>query len=473
MRDGLAVEAVGHAHMRIFQAGEHVQLGQRQLVNAVELDDMAQGHQVEPAHPSRAAGGRAVFVPGVGAAAAQSLGQAAAQLGDERPAADRRPPALRGATLGQDEPADAHRHQRAEEPGQAQEDPELDPGGDVDRVRREALARARATGQLTYIAVSLDDSISAKHKNTRHLAGVDWHFDHVESTPHRPRFKNGLCYLGCNVWLGGLGFTFAVQPYLREKTVRRLNRQRPPAQRIPFRSKLHLAQRMLTALQPLLPADVTVYVLHDSWYASARLLKFTHRQNWHTITALKFNRKLNHQRLDQHSWTLRHQRYAHVRVTATDGTPTSYCTRTLTGRLEDLPFDIRVIDSKRHPRAPRSAYFGCTDLSLETQQALQIYGHRWGCETDNVYLHTRLGLGDFRVRSYEAVDKWVAVVHLALVYAQWRLLHEPSPRLKCVADVIRQHCDEHLCDWLSGACQEALISGDLNAVLQRFLRLDV
>jgi len=338
---------------------------------------------------------------------------------------------------------------------------------------REALARARATGQLTYIAVSLDDSISAKHKNTRHLAGVDWHFDHVESTPHRPRFKNGLCYLGCNVWLGGLGFTFAVQPYLREKTVRRLNRQRPPAQRIPFRSKLHLAQRMLTALQPLLPADVTVYVLHDSWYASARLLKFTHRQNWHTITALKFNRKLNHQRLDQHSWTLRHQRYAHVRVTATDGTPTSYCTRTLTGRLEDLPFDIRVIDSKRHPRAPRSAYFGCTDLSLETQQALQIYGHRWGCETDNVYLHTRLGLGDFRVRSYEAVDKWVAVVHLALVYAQWRLLHEPSPRLKCVADVIRQHCDEHLCDWLSGACQEALISGDLNAVLQRFLRLDV
>ncbi|MCC7161446.1 MAG: transposase [Anaerolineae bacterium] len=337
---------------------------------------------------------------------------------------------------------------------------------------REALAQARAVGKLAYIAVSLDDSISAKHKNTRHLAGVDWHFDHVESTPYRPRFKNGLAYLGCNVWLGGLAFTFDVQPYLREKTVRRLNRQRASDQRIPFLSKLHLARRILTALQPLLPDDVTVYVLHDSWYASARLLKFTHRQNWHTLTALKFNRKLDHQRLDQHSLTLRHQRYAHVRVTATDGTQTSYCTRTLTGRLEDLPFDIRVIDSKRHPRAPRSAYFGCTDLSLEAQPALQLYGHRWGCETDNVYLHTRLGLGDFRMRPYEAVDKWVAVVHLALVYAQWRLLHERSPRLQCVADVIRQHRDEHLCDWLSGACQETLNSGDLNAVLQRFLRLD-
>lgn len=337
---------------------------------------------------------------------------------------------------------------------------------------RAALAQARTTGRLDYIAVSLDDSISAKHKSTRHLAGVDWHFDHVESTPHRPRFKNGLAYLGCNLWIGGSAFTFDVRPYLREKTVRRLNRQRAANQRIPFFSKLHLARRMLAALQPLLPDGVPVYILHDSWYASARLMKFTPRQHWHTITALKCNRKLNHRRLDQHSMTLRHQRYEKVHVTATDGTQTSYYTRSLCGRLEDLPFDIRVIDSKGHPRAPRSAYFGCTDLNLEAQTALQIYGHRWGCETDNVYLHTRLGLGDFRVRSYEAVDKWIAIVHLALVQTQWRLLHERSPRLNCVADVIRQHRDEHTRDWLIGACHEALASGDINTVLQRFLRLD-
>jgi hypothetical protein len=339
-------------------------------------------------------------------------------------------------------------------------------------VLREALAHARTTGKRAYIAVSLDDSISAKHKNTRHLAGVDWHFDHVESTPHRPRFKNGLAYLNCNLWIGGFAFTFDVQPYLREKTVRRLKRQRSAEARLSFYSKLHLARRMLTALQLLLPADVPVYVLHDSWYASARLLKFTHRQNWHTITALKSNRKLNQQRLDQHSLTLRHQRYAPICVTATDGTQTSYYPRTFEGRLEDLPFEIRVIDSKGHPRAPRSAYFGCTDLNLESQSALQIYGHRWGCETDNVYLHTRLGLGDFRVRSYEAVDKWVAVVHLTLLPAQWRLLHERTPRLQCVADVIRQHRDEHTCDWLSGACHAAIASGDIHAVLQRFLRCD-
>jgi hypothetical protein len=337
---------------------------------------------------------------------------------------------------------------------------------------REALAQARAAGTLHAIYVSLDDSISRKHKHTRHIEPVDWHFDHVESTPYKPRHANGLAYLDCNVWIGGVAITFDVRIYLREKTVRRINRPRRPDDRIGFLSKMHLARTMLQALRPLLPDDVPVYVLHDTWYASARLMKFTHRQGWHTITALKHNRKLNGQRLDQHSLALRHQRYEQVTVTATDGTATPYFTRTLEGRLEDLAFDLRVIDSKWHPRAPRSAYFACTALTLETQPALQIYASRWGCETDNVYLKTRLGLGDFRVRAYEAVDKYVAVVHLTWAYVQWRLMRELSAQIQSPADVIRRHRDEHAIEWLTGACQEALATGDVDAVLKRFLRLD-
>ena len=337
---------------------------------------------------------------------------------------------------------------------------------------REALAQARAAGTLHAIYVSLDDSISRKHKHTRHIEPVDWHFDHVESTPYKPRHANGLAYLDCNVWIGGVAITFDVRIYLREKTVRRINRQRLPDDRIGFLSKMHLARIMLQALRPLLPDDIPVYVLHDTWYASARLMKFTHRQGWHTITALKHNRKLDGQRLDQHSLALRHQRYEQVIVTATDGTATPYFTRTLEGRLEDLAVDLRVIDSKWHPRAPRSAYFACTDLTLETQPALQIYASRWGCETDNVYLKTRLGLGDFRVRSYEAVDKYVAVVQLTWAYVQWRLMREQSAQIQSPADVIRRHRDEHAIEWLTGACQEAITTGDVETVLKRFLRLD-
>jgi hypothetical protein len=106
---------------------------------------------------------------------------------------------------------------------------------------------------------------------------------------------------------------------LREKTVRRLNRTRSPDRRLHFVSKTRLARQILTEPKPLLPDDFKVYVLFDSWYAAARLLKFIHRQGWYTICALKSNRKLNGQRLDRHNLAQRHRRYTPVTVAAADG----------------------------------------------------------------------------------------------------------------------------------------------------------
>jgi hypothetical protein len=37
-------------------------------------------------------------------------------------------------------------------------------------------------------------------------------------------------------------------------------------------------------------------------------------------------------------------------------------------------------------------------------------------EVDNFYLKEALGLGDFRLHSFEASDKWFAVVLLAMNY---------------------------------------------------------
>src|SRR5207249_12137575 len=136
--------------------------------------------------------------------------------------------------------------------------------------------------------------------------------------------------------------TFDLRLYLRASTVRRLNRRRAPAHRLHFLSKFRLARRMLVALAPLLPPGWEVYVQFDSWYASARLLKYIHRQGWHTVCGLKSNRKLNRQRLDQHASALRHQRYTPVSVTAADETMTTYLVRDLSGRLEDVAFDVRV-----------------------------------------------------------------------------------------------------------------------------------
>jgi len=332
------------------------------------------------------------------------------------------------------------------------------------------VAQAERVGAPRVIYINLDDSIGEKHKGTRHLEPVDFHHDHNESTKSKPRYKNGFCYLVCTLKIGQLVVTVDLRLYLRAKTVRRINRHRAAGQRISFRSKNTLARQILEALRPLLPKGWAIYVQFDSWYASAKLIKYVRRQGWHVTCGLKCNRTLNGVRVDHLASALRHQRYTRVRITAADGNTTPYYVRTTTGRLSEVPDDVRVWFSKRHPRGKSSAYFLSTELTRSAHQALQGYGGRWSCEVDNFYLKTRLGLADFRVRSYEALDRYMVVVQLAWGYVERRFVQERCAQVKCYGDIIRRHQEEHARDWLTGALQMALETGAIEPVLQRFLR---
>ena len=332
------------------------------------------------------------------------------------------------------------------------------------------VAQAERVGIPKMIYINLDDSIGEKHKATRHLEPVDFHHDHNDSTKSKPRYKNGFCYLVCTLKIGQLVVTVDLRLYLRAKTVRRINRHRAAGQRIPFRSKNTLARQILEALRPLLPKGWAIYVQFDSWYASAKLINYIRRQGWHVTCGLKCNRKLNGVRIDHLASALRHRRYTRVRITATDGNTTPYYVRMTTGRLSEVPDDVRVWFSKRHPRGKSSAYFLSTELTRSAQQALQGYGGRWSCEVDNFYLKTRLGLADFRVRCDEAVDRYMVVVQLAWGYVERRFIQERCAQVKCYGDIIRRHQEEHARDWLIGALQMALETGAIEPVLQRFLR---
>jgi hypothetical protein len=337
---------------------------------------------------------------------------------------------------------------------------------------RWAIAQAESLGLSKVMYINLDDSLGEKDKATRHLEPVDWFHDHSESTKSKPVFKNAFCYLVATVRIGKIVVTVDLRLYLRAKTVRRLNRQRPAGQDLPFRSKNSLAKSMLEALRPLLPAGWTIFVQFDSWYASEQLIKYVRRQGWHVTCGLKHNRKLNAQRIDQIASALRHRQYLHIQVTAADGNKTIYYVRQTTGRLQNVPFDVRVFFSKRHPREKSPAYFMSTDLTRSAHQALQGYSGRWSCEVDNFYLKTQLGLCDFRVRAYEAVDKYMVVVFLTWAYVERRFQQERCAQIKTYGDLIRRHRDEHAVEWLTSAMKMMQATGDLQQVLQRYLRLE-
>jgi hypothetical protein len=334
----------------------------------------------------------------------------------------------------------------------------------------DCVAYATENNEWT-LSVSLDDSLGAKDKGTRHLEAVEYHHDHTKSQgKQKPYYTNGTVHLEVRLQLGARSYAYDWRLYLREKTVRRLNRQRAPEHRLPFRKKTSLARDMLEGLQQLLPAGFQVYVLFDSWYASNGLLKFCRRQGWHVMCAIKSNRKLADKRLSQWPQTLRHQRYQRVQLTATDQRLRTYLVRTLRGKLTKLSFEVCVLISHRHHRDKHPKDLLCTDLTLSAQQILPIYQKRWPIEVDNFYVKQHLGLADFRVQSYEATEKWFAIVFLALVFLQWRLNHASSKeRLRSLADVVRQHRYEHARTFVEAVCQEAVQLTDYLPVLQRFL----
>jgi hypothetical protein len=245
-----------------------------------------------------------------------------------------------------------------------------------------------ALGLPKLITINIDDSLGEKDKATRQLEPVDFFHDHSERTKTKPIFKNAFCYLECTLAIGSIVVTVDLRLYVREKTVRRLNRRRPRSQRLPFRSKTHLALAILAAVRPLLPAGWSVVVQFDSWYASEALIKYVRRQGWRLTCGLKHNCKLNGPRIDQLAYALRHKRYTHVCVTAADGNKTTYSVRQTTGHLEQVPDDVRVFVSRRHPREKSPASCMSTDLTRSAQQALQGYRRRWSCMVQGEHTHS-------------------------------------------------------------------------------------
>jgi hypothetical protein len=318
--------------------------------------------------------------------------------------------------------------------------------------------------------VSIDDSLTEKDKGTTCLEAVDWHHDHTKSQGKKQVYTNGTQHIEVRIQLGDQAYVYDWELYLREKTVRRLNRKRTKGQRLHFRTKYRIVRAILVNLKQRLPARFPVYVLFDSWYASNNLLKFCRRQGWHIICAIKSNRTLDGVKLSAWNQRLKHQPYLRVNLAATDQRKRPYLVRARQGRLKNVPFEVCVLISKRHCGDKRPKYFLCTDLSLAPQQILTFYQKRWPIEVDNYYVKQLLGLGDFRVQSYEAVEKWFAIVFLAYTFLQWRLNHkQPNERFQVVADVIRHHRQQHARHVLEAACAFAVMCKDMPQVLQRFV----
>jgi hypothetical protein len=110
-------------------------------------------------------------------------------------------------------------------------------------------------------------------------------------------------------------------------------------------------------------------------------------------------------------------------------------------------------------------------VTLTAQEILTWYGKRWSQEVDYWFLKQELGLGDFRVQAYEAMAKWYAVVYFVLTLLTWRLYEgqRQGARWRSLAEVLAEIRAWHARDLLETACEEVLATGDVGAVLRRYV----
>jgi hypothetical protein len=118
------------------------------------------------------------------------------------------------------------------------------------------ISLAEAADAPKRVFLSLDDSLTDKDNGSQRLQAVDWHFDPTYSWPGRPVYTKGTVYVILRLTVGDVSFTIDMVPYLRAKTVRRLNRVRRKCEKLTFRTKIQIARSMLETVAPLLPEGV-------------------------------------------------------------------------------------------------------------------------------------------------------------------------------------------------------------------------
>jgi hypothetical protein len=316
------------------------------------------------------------------------------------------------------------------------------------------------------IFLTIDDSLAHKDKATSKLDSVDWLFDH-----NRHQTVRASNHVVLRIHWGAFHFPLLWRLYLRQSTVRRRNRRRSKDNKLCYHSKLELTRQMLEQVLPLLPKGCPVYVLFDSWYTSAKLVRWVRQQGWHVIAGVKSNRNLSGQKLTSWHAKLKGRSYEKVSLDLANGQKRTYWARSIQGRIKDVPGEVRVVISQKAPGAQAPRYFLCTDLKLSAQAILERYQLRWGQEVDYWHVKLQLGLGDFRLQSYEAISKWYAIVYLVLTFLYWqRYEHEKTHRrTTTLSEVMTRIRQEHQRDILRAACEEAARGTPVEQVLERFL----
>ena len=260
------------------------------------------------------------------------------------------------------------------------------------------------------------------------------------------------------------------------------------SQKLTYKSQIQLAEELLTWLRPLLPADIGLVVLADSYFEGQAL--FTLCNNWHYtfITKLKSNRTFADapgQRIVAHGKALAQDKFRRRRLCRGKEATASYRRQpnrkpqAHEKRVYDYYSERRLVSTlgeaqvvyswktpaytptPRHDRRQFAALV-TNNLKMSAAKIVEYYELRWQIEVLFRELKGHLGLQDYQGTKFRSYERYVTLTllgYLVLEYQRWRGLRgqaagaEPrggwtSARTSALREQVRQEATTADVRWI-------------------------
>ena len=255
---------------------------------------------------------------------------------------------------------------------------------------------SKRTGMPIFCVI--DDTISSKTKpssKAKHpIDDAYFHFSHLKKKQDYGHQAIAVM-LSCN----GITLNYAIIMYDKSK------------------SKIKLVSEIASEL-PIPP--VVSYLLCDSWYVCDKLMDSFIRRGFYTIGALKTNRIIYPSgvkcSVSQFAETLRKNADQFHTVTVKGH---QYNIYRYEGNLNGIENAVVLISfpvkAMNNPKALRA--FISTDVSLSTEEILNIYVNRWEIEVFFRECKTKLAFDRYQIRSSKGIKRFWIITSLAYFIA--------------------------------------------------------
>jgi len=249
------------------------------------------------------------------------------------------------------------------------------------------LAKARREP----VFVSIDDTVIPKTKPSskakRPTEGTGWHYSHLEG-----KVVYGYQVHAAMVSTGKTALCYSMKRYDKEAG-----------------TKIEMSKDIIKSL----PEHTGAYLLMDSWYTNAEILRVCEQKDCFLIGAMKTNRILypNGQRTSVSDYA-KALSPSHFHLVTVKGR--GYWVHRYEGSLNKIPYAVVLLSYPKDAfgNSQTLRVFLCSDPSLDDESILTYYSQRWRIEVMFRSQKRYLGFKSFMVRTIKAFDRLLVILSL-------------------------------------------------------------